>query len=102
MLRRMFVVWLFALLLPAGRWSAASDSPAASPEPALKSIYAGIHRLDEFKTAQTKALVLAFLDTECPIAQKQLPRLKEVHERLADEGVSVLGIYSHTRINIWN
>jgi hypothetical protein len=71
-------------------------------EPTLKSIYAGQHRLHEFKTDKTKALVLAFLDTECPIARKYIPRLKEIHERLKDKGVRVLGIYANTRVNIWS
>ncbi len=82
--------------------SADSESRADLPEPALKSIYAGVHRLDEFKTPGTKAIVLAFLDTECPIAKKQLPRLKDLHERMAAKGISFLGIYSNTRVNIWS
>src|SRR5437868_2286430 len=45
----------------------AADSNPAAPEPTLKSVYAGFHTLDELKTSETKAIVCAFLDTDCPI-----------------------------------
>ena len=102
--RRLVVLLLAQAISAAGLWAAPADSesPAVPSEPALKSIYAGVHRLAEFKTAETKVIVLAFLDTECPIARKQLPRLKDLHQRMANQGVAMLGIYSNTRVNIWS
>ena len=105
MARPRVITWFFALALGVGCLCCAavnSNSWAAPPGVTLKSIYAGAHNLDEFKTTNTKALVLAFLDTECPVARKQLPRLKDVHERWGDKGVCVLGIYSNARVNIWS
>ena len=58
-------------------WPAVPGSPTATAVQ-LKSIYAGIHSLDDFKNPKTKALVLAFLDTECPIAQKQLTKMTHI------------------------
>lgn len=81
---------------------AAADSQPAAPEPTLKSIYAGLHRLDDLKAKDTKAVVCAFLDTECPIAQKYIPRLKDIHQRLEKKGVRVLGVYANSRVNIWS
>src|SRR5262245_3860510 len=94
-------LFVFALIIAPVAASAA-DLPSAPPEPTLKSIYAGTHRLDEFTGKDTKAIVCAFLDTECPIAQKYIPRLTDIHERVSKKGVRVLGIYANTRVNIWS
>jgi len=102
MLRRSFQRSVCALALLAFAVDAlAKDSASTEPEPILKSIYAGLHTLDELKTSDTKAIVCAFLDTECLIAQSYLPRLKDIHERFQNKGVRVLGIYANTRVNIW-
>src|SRR5688572_23356942 len=90
----MLAVSLFATGVRAQK----AESREASLEPTLKSIYAGQHRLHEFKTDKTKAVVLAFLDTECPIARKYIPRLSDIHGRLEKEGVRVLGIYANSRV----
>jgi hypothetical protein len=74
---------------------------SAPPEPLLKSIYSGWHRLQDFKSADTKAIACVFLDVDCPIARKYLPRLAQMHERLRDQGVVILGIYSSPRVNVW-
>src|SRR5262245_56917213 len=74
---RLLKASLCALLVLAllDRLSGADSSTNA--EPSLKSIYAGFHTLDELKTADIKAIVCAFLDTECPIAQSYIPRLTD-------------------------
>ncbi len=40
-------------------------------------------------------LVLAFLGTECPLAKLYGPRLNELQEKFADQGVAVVGICSN-------
>jgi len=74
----------------------------AQEEPTLKSIYAGVHSLDEFCTPDCNAVVLVFLDTECPVARSYIPRLKEIHQRWKDQGVCFLGIFASARVNIWD
>ena len=100
MARRLFTVSLCALLLLGASDNLSAADSSTNAEPTLKSIYAGLHRLDELKTADTKAIVCAFLDTECPIAQSYIPRLTDIHERLGKKGVRILGIYANTRVNV--
>src|SRR5262249_44101346 len=78
---------------------------AAESQPSqatLKSVYSGLHTLDEIRDPQTKAIVLVFLDTECPIANSYLPRLAELHRRLRDQQGLFLGIYANSRVDVWS
>jgi len=44
-----------------------------------------------------KIVVLAFLGTECPLVKLYGPRLSEMREEFADQGVEFLGINSNTQ-----
>lgn len=41
-----------------------------------------------------KAFVLVFLNTECPVAQKYLPKLKELDTKYGPQEVQLVGIYN--------
>lgn len=42
-------------------------------------------------------VVLVFLGTECPLAKLYGPRLQQLHERFADQGVQLMGVSSNTQ-----
>src|SRR6185437_9806594 len=44
---------------------------------------------------KTKATVIVFLATECPMSNGYLPALAELAKKHADKGVAVVGIYPH-------
>ncbi len=46
--------------------------------------------LDDFESK--KAFVLVFTNTSCPLVQRYLPRLQELSERYADQGVQFLAV----------
>lgn len=51
--------------------------------------------LDDFETAEVVAIV--FLGTECPLAKLYGPRLTEIQNRYADQGVQILGINANSQ-----
>ena len=75
------------------------DDPGQRPR--LKSIYSGVHDLGQFAGADSAALVLVFLGTECPVARQYVPRLVELHHEYRSKGVQFLGIYSDSAVNVW-
>ena len=85
------MVWrlcvIFTLCIASVDWLKAEDRSAVASEPTLKSIYSGVHRLEEFQREGTQAIVLAFLDTDCPIARNYVPRLAEIYARFRDRGI---------------
>jgi hypothetical protein len=68
----------------------------------LKSIYSGLHTLEEIRDPQTRAIVVVFLDTECPIANSYVPRLTQLHQQLRDQHVVFLGVYANSRVDVWS
>src|SRR4051794_32033380 len=52
------------------------------------------YSLSEFKNGP---VVVAFLGTECPLAKLYGPRLQELADTYADQGVSVIGISSNVQ-----
>lgn len=56
------------------------------------------HKLADY--AGSKAVVLAFLGTECPLARLYAPRLEALAERYADQGVKILGVSSNVHDNV--
>lgn len=64
---------------------------------ALRSIYSETHRLEEFVSEDTKAIVVAFLDVNCPVAKNYLPRLGDLSQQYRDSGVVTLGVFSDPR-----
>jgi len=51
-----------------------------------------VDRLD----ARSRAVVLVFLGTECPIAQRMLPELERLERELRPRGVRFLAVYPNT------
>jgi len=49
---------------------------------------------------EAKLLVVAFLGTECPLAKLYGPRLQQLQEKFADQGVLVVGINSNTQDSV--
>lgn len=73
---------------------------APAERPRLKSIYCGEHELAELITPNTKALVLVFLDVDCPVAQSYLPTLQALHAELDAMGVRVYGLFPNPRVHV--
>ncbi len=82
-----------ALTLP----GAATEKPvpavgARVADFSLKDTHRRARSLDDFK--EKKLVVVAFLDTECPLANLYLPTLIELHKQYSEKGVQFLGINS--------
>jgi hypothetical protein len=43
---------------------------------------------------EAKGYALVFLNTSCPIAQRYLPRLEEMHKKYAAQGIQVVAVYN--------
>ena len=68
---------------------------AVVPDFRLKDIHRRPRSLDGFK--DKKAFVVAFVDTECPVANLYVPTLIELHRKYADKGVQFLAINSSSQ-----
>lgn len=85
------LVILLALLCPPFAQPANADWPLA--EYSLENNYGTAVAFEEFH--DKSVVVLAFIGTECPLAKLYGPRLNDIQEEFADEGVVVLGISSN-------
>jgi len=43
---------------------------------------------------ESKGYALVFMNTSCPIAQRYLPRLEELHKKYAPQGVQIIAVYN--------
>lgn len=43
---------------------------------------------------EAKGYALVFLNTTCPVAQRYLPRLEELHQKYASQGVRLVGVFN--------
>lgn len=78
---------------------AAPVEPGAAVEDiTLSDIYGKEHRLGDY--ADKKAVVLAFLGTECPLARLYAPRLAKLAQKYQGEGVVFLGVNSNLQDNV--
>jgi thiol-disulfide isomerase/thioredoxin len=68
--------------------------PSATNVP-LKTIYNSEHTLSDVLEPGDRGLVLYFMHDTCPVAQLYVPRLKELHETYAQQGVRFVGIYAN-------
>lgn len=59
----------------------------------LTSNYGKEVALDDFR--DKSVVVIAFLGTECPLAKLYGPRLNELQQKYADQGVAVIGVVSN-------
>lgn len=64
----------------------------------LPDYYGRQRTLDEF--ADSKAIVVAFLGTDCPLVKLYGPRLAQLADEYADRGVTVLGVNSNQQDTI--
>lgn len=69
---------------------AAAPEPRPVPNVSLTDSAGKPWRLHDQKA---KAVVVAFLSTECPMANSYVPKLADVATRYADKGVAVIGVY---------
>ena len=65
---------------------------AKVPGFSLKDIHRRPRALDDFK--DKKAIVVVFLDTECPLSNLYVPTLLDLHKKYAGKGVQFLAINS--------
>ena len=79
-----------ALLLPQSEEKKAPAIGARIPNFTLKDTNRRSRSLADYKSA--KAVVVAFLDTECPLANLYIPTLIELHKTYSPQGVQFLGI----------
>jgi len=88
-----------ALIFSAAVCQAAPVAPGTAVDDiTLTDINGAEHKLSDY--AGDKAVVLAFLGTECPLARLYAPRLEALAERYADKGVKILGVSSNVHDNV--
>ena len=68
--------------------------------PLLKSIYAGLHQIGDFKKKDTKALVCIFLAIDCPVSRQYATPLATLYDRFKNEHVQFIGLYPNARVDI--
>jgi len=64
----------------------------------LKDFRGETHRLSDY--ADSKLVVVAFLGTECPLAKLYGPRMQQLNEEFASQGVAFIGINSNRQDSI--
>jgi peroxiredoxin len=82
------------------RLSAAEEAraPKRAENFELRDAKGVAYSLEQFKSS--KAVVLVFLGTECPLATLYAPRLDQLSKRFADRGVTFLGVNSNQQDSI--
>src|SRR5262249_27857840 len=90
---------LLAVAVGAAQPAAGNLAPPAPGAPVANFTLKDIHRrersLDGFR--DQKALVLAFVGTECPLANLYVPTLVALHKEYAGKGVQFLAINSNAQ-----
>src|SRR5882724_10348024 len=95
----LLAVLTVSLLLPSKDQPALSEETQKSPLGQqvqafeLRDFGGKSYSLDDFKGS--RAIVLAFLGTECPLAGQYAPRLVQLAERFAEQHVAFLAIDSN-------
>jgi peroxiredoxin len=90
---------MFAMLavLLAAAWGGGTPTPptigARVADFTLKDSHRRPRSLAGFK--DTKAFVVVFLDTECPLAKLYVPTLIDLHQQYSTKGVQLVGIHSN-------
>jgi len=97
--RALFILLATSLLLASNGRSGSAEEAGKSPLGQkvhafeLKDFRGKSYLLDDFKTS--RAIVLVFLGTECPLAGQYAPRLVQLANRFADKQVTFLAIDSN-------
>ena len=61
----------------------------------LRDCFGKPYQLQEL--AHSKAIVVAFLGTECPLAKLYGPKLQSIEERFRDDKVAIIGVFSNVQ-----
>ncbi len=86
--------WFSILLTTMLAWSPPGEFPGGNPVSfKLQDFRGAWHGIDE--TGQNKAVVVAFLGTECPLASLYAPRLGELARAYEKKGVAFFGVNSN-------
>lgn len=96
-------VLLLVLPMIAAEVHAQPDATQSSRnvKPVLKSIYAGVHALNEFQKPNTQATVLVFLGIECPVSKQYVSRLQEIHAQFAPQNVTLLALFPDASVDLF-
>ncbi len=98
MLNKRYMLAALGLLI--GATSYAQQEPALLDKPAIGATIEGIRfhdvrflerSLDEFGD-DAKAYVLMFTSTTCPLVQRYLPKVEQLHQEFEDKGVVFIGV----------
>jgi thiol-disulfide isomerase/thioredoxin len=98
---RTWMMVALTLIWPAASFAAsplADLSPAQRPQ--LKSVYSTIHDLPALAKKDTRAVVLVFLGTECPVARQYIPRLNELNNAYRDQRIKFFGVYPDEGVHL--
>jgi thiol-disulfide isomerase/thioredoxin len=79
-----------------------SSSALALNRPVLKGTNFKEYHLEEFIEGNTKALVLFFSATHCPLVRQYIPTIKRISEKYGPKGVRFLAIYSDHAVNSYS
>jgi peroxiredoxin len=92
--------WIVVAMLVCPTGSLAADSPINRriENFSLRDYRGKVRSLEEF--AEAKLVVVAFLGTECPLAKLYAPRLQELSEQFAKQGVTFIGIDANRQDSI--
>jgi peroxiredoxin len=74
-------------------WAASAPIGAKVYDFQLPDVHGRLHKLSDF--ADSKALVLVFLGTECPLANTYAPHLDKLAKSYADKGVAFVAVNSN-------
>jgi peroxiredoxin len=91
----LFTASAMGFAAPAEAKASAPDVSAVVPDFSLKDIHRRPRSLAGFK--DRKAFVVAFIDTECPVANLYLATLIAMHKEYAARGVQVLAVNSSSQ-----
>ena len=103
-LQRLTTALLAVACLTLHSWTALGNEPSTEPNSGAKigqkvslftldNCYGRAVSLDKF--ADKKAIVVAFLGTECPLAKLYGPRLENLQQKFGTDDVAVIGINSN-------
>jgi peroxiredoxin len=85
---------------PSGAWAAETDGPIGKRIDgfSLHDQHGKVHQLSDYQGS--KAIVVAFLGIECPLAKLYGPRLEQLAAEYGEQGVTVLAIDSNRQDSV--
>ena len=89
-----------SLLLSSAQVLAETDRDAASPVTSLTLLDIEGNSHQPFQNEKTKACVLLFVSTDCPIANAFQPELRSFHQTYAGKGIDCYMIYCAPRMTV--